>query len=196
METSVARREHLHIVGDATRRREVQCQLHTKMGIISSVQTCSNLRYPTRSSLMHICTVSVGVPILNEHMQAANGHSVHRFSSPLLISYIVVMTSPSSRILKSACVIWQGTIKSSCSHSLLPTAALSPHLLKVLDDHHVGVHVAVDAVLHASILASSEGALRQAASDALLEADGVELVDGCRRMSVCEGIEDMHAPVL
>jgi hypothetical protein len=55
---------------------------------------------------------------------------------------------------------------------------LHPHLLKVLDNHHVGIHVAVDAVLHASVLASCEGALRHAASDALLEADGVEFVDG------------------
>lgn len=106
------------------------------------------------------------------------------------------MTSPSSRVLKSACVNWQGTFKSYSSHPLLRTAALGPHLLKVLDDHHVGVHVAIDTVLHASILTASESALRQAASDALLEADGVKLVDGCRRMLACEGIGDMHAPAL
>ena len=157
------------------------------------VASCGILHDPI---YMHKYTVSVGVPMLNEHMQAANSHSVHRFSSPKLISYIVVMTSPSSRFLKSACVNWRGTFKSYSSHPLFRTAALGPHLLKVLDDHHIGVHVAIDTVLHASILTSSEGALRQAASDALLEADGVELVDGCRRMSACEGIEDMHAPVL
>ena len=85
----------------------------------------------------------------------------------------------------------------SCSHSLLPTAALSPHLLKVLDDHHVGIHVAVDTVLHASILASGKGALRHAASDALLEADGVELVDGYWEGLACmqeEMKQATHAP--
>jgi len=75
-------------------------------------------------------------------------------------------------------------------HQLTP---LHPHLLKVLDDHHVGVHVAVDAVLHASILASSKSALRHAASDALLEADGVELVDGCRIALAREYVRDIHA---
>ena len=145
---------------------------------------------------MHICTVSVGVPMLNEHKQAASGPPVHRFSSPFLISYIVVMTSPSSHILNSACVNRQGSFQSYCAHSLLPAAALSPHLLKVLDDHHVGIHVAVDTVLHAGILASGKSALRQAAGDALLEADGVELVDGCRWILACEGCRDMHAPIL
>lgn len=47
------------------------------------------------------------------------------------------------------------------------------------DDGHVGVHVAVDAVLHAGVLVALERAGSHAASDALLEADGVELVDGC-----------------
>ena len=69
-----------------------------------------------------------------------------------------------------------------------PDIPLHPHLLKVLDDHHVGVHVAVNAVLHASILASGKSALRHATSDALLEADGVELVDGCRVALACEAI--------
>lgn len=69
-----------------------------------------------------------------------------------------------------------------------PDISLHPHLLEVLDDHHVGVHVAVDTVLHASILASGKSALRHAASDALLEADGVELVDGCRCALACEAI--------
>ena len=77
---------------------------------------------------------------------------------------------------------------------LFPSLASSPHLFEVLDDDHIGVHVAVDAVLHAGILASSESALRQAAGDALLEADGVELVDGCKRTLACEGTKDMHAP--
>jgi hypothetical protein len=66
---------------------------------------------------------------------------------------------------------------------------LRPHLLEVLDDHHVGVHVAVDTVLHASILASGKGALRQAAGDALLEADGVEFVNGCRPGLAREGVK-------
>lgn len=52
----------------------------------------------------------------------------------------------------------------------------------MLDDHHVGIHVAVDTVLHASVLAALERALRHAAGDALLEADGVEFVDGCGGM--------------
>lgn len=38
--------------------------------------------------------------------------------------------------------------------------------------------------------------MRQAAGDALLEADGVELVDGCRRLLAGEGITNMHAPIL
>lgn len=49
----------------------------------------------------------------------------------------------------------------------------------MLDDGHVGVHVAVDAVLHARLLAAREGVGRHAAGDALFEADAVELVDGC-----------------
>lgn len=48
------------------------------------------------------------------------------------------------------------------------------------DDGHVGIHVAVDAVLHASVLVARKGALRHAAGDALLKADGVEFVDGWR----------------
>ena len=56
---------------------------------------------------------------------------------------------------------------------------LHPHLLEVLDDSHVGVHVAVDAVLHAGVLVAGERAGGHAAGDALFEADGVELVDGC-----------------
>jgi hypothetical protein len=58
-------------------------------------------------------------------------------------------------------------------HNISSIIPLHPHLLEVLDNHHVGIHVAVDAVLHASVLASCESALRHAASDALLEADGV-----------------------
>lgn len=59
-----------------------------------------------------------------------------------------------------------------------PPFPLHAHLLKMPDDSHVGIHVAVDAVLHASVLVAREGALGHAAGDALLEADGVELVDG------------------
>ena len=77
-----------------------------------------------------------------------------------------------------------------------PSPPLHPHLLQVLDDHHVGIHVAVDTVLHAAVLAAIERALRHAAGDALLEADGVELVDGCRRLLASEGITNMHAPIL
>src|SRR4051794_28798687 len=82
-----------------------------------------------------------------------------------------------------------------CAPSLFTPAPLCPHLLEVLDDHHVGIHIAIDAVLHASILASGESALRHAASDALFEADGVEFVDGCRGALACESIKDMHTPV-
>lgn len=59
------------------------------------------------------------------------------------------------------------------------SSSLLPHLLKVLDDEHAGVHVAVDAVLHARVLVALERARRHAAGDALLEADGVELVNSC-----------------
>jgi hypothetical protein len=52
------------------------------------------------------------------------------------------------------------------------------------DDSHVGVHVTVDAVLHAGVLVTLERAGGHATSDALLEADGVELVDGCYDKSV------------
>jgi hypothetical protein len=62
---------------------------------------------------------------------------------------------------------------------------LHPHFLKVLDNHHVRIHVAVDTVLHASVFASGKSALRHAAGDALLEADGVEFVDGCGAALVC-----------
>lgn len=61
----------------------------------------------------------------------------------------------------------------------------------MLDDHHVGIHVTVDTVLHASVLVALKGALCHAASDALLEADGVEFVDGydivlaCVKGNVC-----------
>ena len=96
---------------------------------------------------------------------------------------------------KALAPIGKVSSESCCAHSLHPAASLSPHLLEVLDDHHVGIHVAVDTVLHASILASGESALRQAAGDALLEADGVELVNGCRRMLACQDDKGMHAPI-
>lgn len=44
------------------------------------------------------------------------------------------------------------------------------HLLQVLDDGHVGVHVAVNAVLHARLLRSVESSGGDLASDALAEA--------------------------
>ena len=64
------------------------------------------------------------------------------------------------------------------------------------DDSHVGIHVAVDAVLHAGVLVALQRAGGHAAGDALLEADGVELVDGCRIALARERIKDMHAPIL
>ena len=51
MEISAARYEYLYTVGGATRKREVELQLHGKMEIISYVQIDSNLRYPTQFSL-------------------------------------------------------------------------------------------------------------------------------------------------
>jgi len=83
-----------------------------------------------------------------------------------------------------------------CAPLLFAPALLSPHLLEILDYHHVGIHVAIDTILHASILASGKSALRHAASNALFEADGVEFVDGCRCALACESIGDMHAPAL
>lgn len=56
--------------------------------------------------------------------------------------------------------------------------AQCPHPLQVLDDQHVGVHVPVHAVLHAGFLIAVQGSLRDAASDALIEACGVERMDG------------------
>ena len=50
MEISAARYEYLYTVGGATRKREVELQLHGKMEIISYVQIDSNLRYPTQFS--------------------------------------------------------------------------------------------------------------------------------------------------
>jgi len=44
------------------------------------------------------------------------------------------------------------------------------HLLQVLDDGHVGIHVAVDAVLHAGLLRSVESSGGDLAGDALAEA--------------------------
>ena len=76
------------------------------------------------------------------------------------------------------------------------SSPLHPHLLQMPDDSHVGVHVAVDAVLHAGVLVALQRAGGHAAGDALLEADGVELVDGCRVVLACEGTKDMHAPIL
>jgi hypothetical protein len=64
------------------------------------------------------------------------------------------------------------------------SSPLHPHLLQMSDDSHVGVHVTVDAVLHAGVLVTLERAGGHATSDALLEADGVELVDGCYDKSV------------
>ena len=51
VEILVARREHLNIVIDAARRRETERYLHTKRSVLSYVQKCSDLRYPTRFSL-------------------------------------------------------------------------------------------------------------------------------------------------
>ena len=73
---------------------------------------------------------------------------------------------------------------SSCSTRIIHSrerkaSPLHPHLLQMPDDSHVGVHVAVDAVLHACVFITLERAGGHATSDALLEADGVELVDGC-----------------
>lgn len=51
--------------------------------------------------------------MLNAHMQAASSNTAHHFSSPFLISYIVVMTSPSSQIVESTCIDWQGSSKVS-----------------------------------------------------------------------------------
>jgi hypothetical protein len=59
------------------------------------------------------------------------------------------------------------------------SSPLHPHLLQMPDDGHVGIHVAVDAVLHTGVLVALQRAGSHAAGDALLEADGVELVDGC-----------------
>jgi hypothetical protein len=64
------------------------------------------------------------------------------------------------------------------------SSPLHPHLLQVPDDSHVGIHVAVDAVLHAGVLVALERTGGHATSNALLEADGVELVDGCYDKSV------------
>lgn len=75
--------------------------------------------------------------------------------------------------------------------SILPS--LHPHLLQVLDDSHVGIHVAVDAVLHAGVLVALERAGGHAAGDALLEADGVEFVDGWEGMLVCMWFRLMRA---
>jgi hypothetical protein len=64
------------------------------------------------------------------------------------------------------------------------------------DDSHVGVHVAVDAVLHAGVLVALQRAGSHAAGNALLEADGVELVDGCDgnvSMDACRS-KPPHAP--
>lgn len=75
-------------------------QLHTKMKIISVGRLVTAFSILHDSPYMHICTVSVGVPMLNEHVQTANSRLVHRFSFFSLISYIVVMTFPSSHIFK------------------------------------------------------------------------------------------------
>lgn len=53
------------------------------------------------------------------------------------------------------------------------------HLLQVLDDDEVCVHEAVDAVLHAGLLASVELARGNLAGDALAETGVCEGVDGC-----------------
>lgn len=68
--------------------------------------------------------------------------------------------------------------------SILPR--LHPHLLQVLDDSHIGIHVAVDAVLHAGVFVALEGTGGHAAGDALLEADGVEFVDGWDGVLECK----------
>ena len=99
-------------------------QLHTKMKIISVGRLVTAFSILHDSPDMHICTVSVGVPMLNEHVQTANSHLVHRFSFFSLISYIVVITSPSSHIFKSACANQQGSFKSLLRALITPISRL------------------------------------------------------------------------
>ena len=71
----------------------------------------------------------------------------------------------------------------------------SPHLLQVLDDGHVGVHVSIDAVLHARLLVAIQSTLGETAGDTLLEAHRVELVDcwcGCQYV-ICNRHQDWQA---
>jgi len=53
-----------------------------------------------------------------------------------------------------------------------------PQLLQVLNDRHIGVHEAVDTVLCALLLAPVQLTRSERSSDALLEADICERVNG------------------
>ena len=61
-------------------------------------------------------------------------------------------------------------LPTSQSIEMLRARLQRPHLLQVLDDGHVGIHITVDAVLHAGFLAAVKLALRDPAGDALAEA--------------------------
>jgi hypothetical protein len=127
------------------------------------------------------------MPMPNTAMQMASSQTVHLSLLPVFHIVHCDHDISSFHTVDSACVNFPGL---TASHHLSAPTPLHPHLFKALDNQHVGIHVSVDAVLHASILASCESALRQAAGDALLEADGVEFVDGCRRVRLaCESLK-------
>ena len=60
------------------------------------------------------------MPMLNAHMQAASSHTVRHFSIRFLISYIVVITSPSSHIFKGACFSQQDAFEISLRALITP----------------------------------------------------------------------------
>jgi hypothetical protein len=83
--------------------------MHPKRKLQSYAQTRDNLRYPTRSSLYAYKYSISGYTHAKRAMQAASSHTVHHFSLRFLISYIVVMISPSSHIAKSVRANRQGS---------------------------------------------------------------------------------------
>jgi hypothetical protein len=125
-------------------------------------QSCNDRPQANYRTHLSQYTYIYSIPLLKSptlHRAHASCRTMHQFLQ-LRVSYMLIITIP------------------FCS-------PLHPHLLEVLDNHHVGIHVAVDTVLHASVFASGKSALRHAAGDALLEADGVEFVDGCGAALVC-----------
>lgn len=92
---------------------------------------------------------------------------------------MVVQTSASSRSVATSLPSFGGLRRDPIRKPRNPTLLhVRSHLLQVLDDDEVCIHEAVDAVLHAGLLASVQLARGNLAGDALAETGVCEGVDG------------------